>query len=221
MTPKVSREIKILRKHVAELTRRAYDLGLVMETEGNVSARVPGTNWFAITPSRVPRYKILLDDILVLDFEENTLFGGRNPSIETKMHLTIYQRRGDVGAIVHTHPTYATAVAAVHGTIPPFLEEQIPFLGGEIQTAKYALPGSQELANSVAEALGEKNAVLLANHGALTCARSLDEAFNYALLLEKAAKIYVLSKFLGETKLLPRETVAIEREMFQNLKRQH
>jgi len=206
-----------MREKVAGTMRRLYDIGYVLDKEGNVSARTSITDRYVITPSQVPRYMIKASDILVMNGRGDVIEGKRNPSVETGMHLQIYSKRSDVSAVIHFHSLYATALASLHETIPPFLEEMIPFLGENVPTVEYAMAGTEELASSVAIRLSNRNAALLANHGAVVCGKDLQDAFHKALLLEKAAKVYVLAKSIGTPKPLPESSVDVGRELFRTM----
>jgi len=206
-----------LRRKVAQTIRMLYEIGYILDHEGNVSARVGDADRYFITPSQVPRGTIKAGDILLVNGKGEVLQGNRNPSVEMGMHLLIYSRRPDVRAVIHFHSFHATALACLHEVIPPILEELIPFLGDQIPTVRYAMAGTEELAGNVAEALSERNAVLLANHGALVCGKDLDDAFHKARLLEKAAAIYILAKSLGEPKRLPDQSIEIGRELFRTM----
>ena len=207
--------IESLREQVAEYMIKLFEIGFVLDQEGNVSARAAEPQRFVITPSQLPRASIKPSDILVLDEHGEVLEGERNPSVETGMHLKIYEARPHVGAVIHFHSLHATALAAVHETIPPFLDELIPFLGEDIPTLPYAMPGTEELASYVASALASRNAALLANHGAVVCGSDLSDAFHKARLLEKVATVYVLAKSLGEPKRLPDSTIEIAKDIYQ------
>ena len=194
-----------------------YKMGYVLEHEGNVSARASGSGTFIITPSQLQRYLIRAEDTLVVNDLGKVIEGNRSPSVETGMHLRIYLKRPDVGAVMHFHSLHATALASLHETIPPFLEGLVPFLGGDILTAAYALPGTEELAGNVTAALSERNAVLLANHGAVVCGRDLTDTMEKAKLLEKAAAIYIHAKSIGSPKRLPDSSVAVGKDLFKRM----
>jgi len=168
-----------------------------------------------ITPSQMGYDLIGVDDIVTLDFERNVLEGERKPSTEAGMHIGVYKARPDVGAVVHTHSVYASAVASVRKAIPPFLDEMVLVLGGGIEVAEYGMPGSEELAHNAVAALGKKNAVLLANHGPLCCGKDLESALENAGLVERVAKIFILSSLLGSPQNLPPEAVELERNIFE------
>jgi len=206
--------LKTIRQEVAKTIRRLYEIGYVLDHEGNVSVRTALADTYVITPSQVPRYMIRASDILIVNGNGDVIDGKRNPSVETGMHLRVYSARPEVSSIIHFHSLHATALASLHERIPPFLEELVPFLGSDIPTVEYAMAGTDELASNVASGLKDRNAVLLANHGAVVCGKDLADAFHKALLLEKAATIYVLARSIGEPKRLPEASVEIGRELF-------
>jgi len=209
------KEITKLRTDIVEAGKKMLHKGLVIGTSGNISIRISGEDKMLITPSSVEYDKIEIDDILVVDFKKNVLEGERSPSVETDMHIGIYRTRPDIGTIVHTHSVYATAIASLGKTIPPFLDEMVLMIGGEIEVAEYGMPGSRELAQNAVRALGRKNAVLLANHGSLCCGKNLENAFETAELVERVAKIFILCSLLGKPKSLPQEALELEQKIFE------
>ena len=130
-------------------------LGLVTGTSGNVSMRLgSGDELLAATPSSVPYGDLTEDSIVVTDFDVEPVEGELPPSSETLLHVAVYRARPDVGAVIHTHSVY-TSVAAVAGLeIPPIIDEMVIAVGGPVKVSAYAFPGSEELADSVCEALG-------------------------------------------------------------------
>ena len=208
-------EVNKLKAAVAEAGRKMVEKGLVAGAAGNISVRVPGKERILITPSQMEYERIRADDIVTLDFERNVLEGERKPSIEAGMHLGVYKARHDVGAVVHTHSVYASAVAVVRRAIPPFLDEMVLGLGGGIEVAEYGMPGSEELARNAVAALGKKNVVLLANHGPLCCGKDLESALGNAELVERVAKIFILSSLLGKPQNLPPQAVELEQNIFE------
>ncbi len=202
-----------LRKKIIATGIKLVHSGLTHGTCGNISCRTDKDE-ILITPSSMLYEKIKPNDILKVDFDENVK-GRKNPSVETPLHLSIYKKRDDVGAIIHTHSTYALAVSAVAESIPIFLDEIFSHIGGELSIANYALPGSKELAENVVKALGNKNAVLLSNHGAVCCGKNLEIAFEAAEAVEKICKIFILSSALGKIKILPKEGKEYQIKMFE------
>ena len=208
------------KKLVLTTARKMAERGLVVGTSGNVSLRLlpeNGRELLAITPTS--RYYNLLepDDIQIIDFEAEPVEGDLPPSVETMLHIGIYQKRKNVNAVIHTHSVYASALAVAHLEIPPILEDQVVVMGSEIKVAGYAASGSEEQVNNVLEALEDCNAAILANHGAIGVGRDLREAFTVCEMLEKTARIYYLSLAIGKVNLLPDEAVQSCRAFFRQL----
>ena len=202
-----------LRKKIVDMGNKLVEKKLTYGSSGNISCRLDEER-ILITPSNIPYEKIEPQDILIVDFNGN-VEGEKNPSIETPMHLAIYKQRKDVKAIIHFHSLYAMAVASSKKSIPVFLDELFSHIGGNIDVAEYALPGSEELAKNVVKVLKDKNAVLLSNHGAVCCGKSLEDAFEIAEILERICKIYILSSILGGIKELPEEGIEYQRAIFE------
>lgn len=203
-----------IKLNIIEHGKALKNTGLVIGTWGNISTRFEEK--IIITPSGIDYEKLNVDDIVVCDMEGNILSGTKKPSTELSTHIAIYKHRNDVNAIIHTHSIYATAFAAARKNIPAVTEDAAMILGGEIPCAKYAFPGSSELAGNVIEVLLNKNAVLLANHGAIGMGRTLDEAFLVCKIIEKSARVYLLSMQIGIPKPLAIEEVEKLHNVFIN-----
>ncbi len=204
-----------LRKQVADAGLKMFQKGMTHGTSGNISCRVPDKEKMLITPSSISYEEIKIKDIILVNFQGEAEEPGRNPSSETPFHLAIYKKREDIGGIVHSHSVYALAVASNGKTVPVFLDEMFSDIGGELSVCNYALPGSQELAENVLAGLQDKNAVLLANHGAVCCGKNLKGAFEVAETVEQICKIFVLSSILGEIKSLPPDGIDYQRMMYE------
>ncbi len=208
------------KKAVIEAAQEMARKGLVVGTAGNVSLRLTdpgGRKLLAITPSGCRYDSLKVDDIVVVDFEGQRVEGELRASIETVMHLEVYKARKKVNAIVHAHPVFCSVIAVAGLEIPPLIDEQVTYIGGEIKVAEYALPGTPELAKNAASALGPRNAVILANHGALSVGRDLREALTICELAEEMAKIYVSALSLGKVNPLPAEVVELEKAFFASI----
>lgn len=206
------------KREVLEACRRIVAAGLVAGSNGNVSRRVEGPDGaplVAITPSRIPYHRLTVDDILVIDFEGDPVEGDGVPSSETLVHLAVYTARADVGAVIHTHSIHASALAVAGLEIPPLLDEQVVALGGAVPVAEYVMAGSQELADEACAALGEGNAVLLRNHGALGVGADLEEAVTVCELVERLAQVFMLALGLGKATPLPEHVVEVEKRIFR------
>ena len=205
---------------VLEASQKMLEKGLVVGTSGNVSLRLTpedGRELLAISPSQQYYDTLTVDDIQVIDFEVEPVEGDLIPSVETMLHIGIYRARRNVNAVIHTHSVFASAIAVAGLDIPPILDDQVVFIGGEINLAKYAFSGSPELIENVLSALGERNGVLLPNHGAVGVGRTMRDAFTTCELVEKTAKIYLSALALGKVSLLPAETVEAAKAFFAML----
>ena len=207
-------DIDELKEKIIEVGIQLLKENLTHGTCGNISCRVDKEK-ILITPSSLPYGDIKPDDILLVNLDGEVLEGKRNPSVETPFHTAIYKNRDDVKAIIHTHSQYALAVSSVVDSIPVFLDEIFSHIGGELTVSRYALPGSDELAENLLNVLGDKNAALLSNHGAVCCGKNLDEALEVARVVEQICKIFILSSCLGKTKVLPEEGREYQRAMFE------
>jgi len=203
---------------VAEAGRKMAAMGLTAGTGGNVSMRlepVDGRDLLAITPTAKP-YEGLSDlDIPVVDFDLEPVEGAQLPSSEALMHVAIYRARPDVDAIIHTHSIYASAAAVAGISIPPIIDEMVVFIGGAIEVSDYGFPGTQELADKVVAALGERKAALIRNHGAVGVGRDLAEALEICELTERLAHVYAVANTLGGAHALPDDAVEAEAAMFR------
>lgn len=170
---------------------------LTVGTWGNISCRIPGEDYIAITPTGM-RYDMLEpEDIVILDLSGKVINGARKPSIEVPLHLAIYKARKDVQAIVHTHSVYATAMAVARREIPGAVEDLVQIVGGNVRVNEYALPGTEQLGINTVKAMEGRSAVLLANHGMLGAGRSLEEAFRVCQVVEKSAQVTIMANFMG------------------------
>ncbi len=194
------------RAAIVDACRRLEAEGLVAGASGNVSVRLPpadGRELLAITPSAVPYRVLRPEQVLVIDLDGAVVEGDGAPSTETPAHLAVYRARPDVGAVIHTHSLYATALAVAGQEVPLILDEQPVLLGGPVRLAEYGTPGTEELGRRIVEALGDRRAVLVRNHGALGVGRDLEEALIVVALVERIAKVYTLARLLGEVRPLP------------------
>ncbi len=172
---------------VAETGQMLLKEGLVARTWGNVSCRID-ENSFAITPSGLDYVGMKAEDIVIMDMKSGEWQGSRKPSGEKGVHLASYQTYAEVGFVIHTHQTYATAIGLAGFTTLQISEEEKKKLGG-IALAGYGLPGTKKLTENVRKELksGAK-VILMAHHGVLICGKDREEAFAKAMLLEEICK---------------------------------
>ena len=208
------------KKIVLEAAKKMAARGLVVGTSGNISLRFKDTDdrdLVAITPNNRYYDSMNADEIGIVDLEGQLVEGEYSTSIETMLHLGIYKAREKVNAVIHTHPVFSSIFSVAGMDIPPILDDQITYLGGEIKVAEYSLPGSQDLVTNVVPALGPRNAVILANHGALAVGRDMVEAFVNCEMLEKTARIYLHAMGLGKINTVPQIALEMEQVYFNYL----
>lgn len=206
-------------KHeVWRATQELQSAGLVGGTSGNVSVRLPpegGRMLLAIKPTQVPYSRLKPEDIVVIDSEGEPIEGELLPSSETPIHVAVYRARPDVRAVVHTHSIFASVCAVAGLEIPPVIDEMVFFIGGSVRVADYGFPGTEELAEKVVKALGDRNAALVRNHGVVGVGRSLEAALEVCNLVERVAQIFVYASLLGKANPLPQEVLKAEEELYQ------
>ena len=199
-----------IKQEIIRYGNMLIEKGLCTGTGGNISVRMPENNGFMITPSGILYSEIVPDDIVTMDFEGNIIEGSRTPSIERNMHRAIFNARPDVNAIVHTHQNFASAIAATRQDFPPILDAFVAVFGGGLKCAKYGSIGTEELARNVVEGLGNRNGVLLANHGVLCTGKDLAMAFGNCEFLEASAITYCFANIIGKPVVLDHEVVEKE-----------
>jgi L-fuculose-phosphate aldolase len=201
-----------LAKALISVCHRLAELRFVVALDGNVSARLSDDS-ILITPTQLTKGLITEED-LVVRLDGSKISGQRNASSENDLHRFVYMQRPDVHAIVHAHPTYATAFAAAHVplTMPVFPEVILTL--GPVPLAEYATPSTHEVRDSIAPHVQNHNAILLANHGVLTLGATIDEAMARMEKLEHFAQMIFLARQLGGEKPLTEDDVGRLRKTF-------
>ncbi len=215
----VASTIARLRREVcglhAELTR--YEL--VVWTAGNVSARVPGADALVIKPSGVSYDDLTPDNMVVTDLEGKVLEGDLAPSSDTAAQAYVYRHMSEVGGVVHTHSTYATAWAARAEPIPCVLTMMADEFGGEIPVGPFALIGDDSIGRGIVETLrGSKSpAVLMQNHGVFAIGKDARSAVKAAVMCEDVARTVHIARQLGEPVAIPEDSIASLYDRYQNI----
>lgn len=186
---------------------------LVAGSWGNISVKI-GESVFAITPSGRGYENLANNDIVIINNNCEVLKGSLTPSSESKLHAAIYNACPEACAVIHTHSIYASALAAMHKSIAPIIEDIVQIIGGSVNCAEYALPGTDQLAINAVKALNGRKAVLLANHGAVCWGKSLEDALIVAEVLEKAAQIAIICAGCGGAVELPDEDIKVMHEFY-------
>jgi L-fuculose-phosphate aldolase len=200
----VSRAEKEKRQAIIDACRRMNALGINQGTSGNISIR--HDDGMLITPTSVPYDAMTAEQIVFMDMD-GAFAEGQRPSSEWRFHLDILRSRGDVGAVVHAHPTYCTILAIMGLEIPP-IHYMIAAAGGDtIRCAPYATYGTPELSEHAVKALDGRMACLLDHHGMIAVGPSLAKALWLAVEVETLARQYHGCLQIGRPPLLPADEI--------------
>jgi L-ribulose-5-phosphate 4-epimerase len=191
--------VAVVRANVAALHAELPRNGLVVWTAGNVSERVPGANLFVIKPSGVSYDELSPESMVVCDLDGALVDGTHAPSSDTAAHAYVYRHMPEVGGVVHTHSTYATAWAARGEPVPCVLTMMADEFGGEIPIGPFALIGDDSIGRGIVETLRESRspAVLMRNHGPFTVGRDARAAVKAAVMCEEVARTVHIARQLG------------------------
>ena len=199
----VREEVARIRAVVSDLHAELPRWGLVVWTAGNVSQRVAvpgGEDLLVIKPSGVTYDDLTPEAMVVCDLEGNLVDGSRAPSSDTAAHAYVYKHMPQVGGVVHTHSTYATAWAARGEPVPCVLTMMADEFGGPIPIGPFALIGDDSIGRGIVETLRDSRsrAVLMRNHGPFTIGRDAKDAVKAAVMVEEVARTVHISRQLGE-----------------------
>lgn len=192
------------RELICEYSRRMLSRGLTRGTGGNISILNRAEGLIAISPSGVEYDTMTAEDVPVIDLCGDLVEGHLKPSSEIAMHLSCYRARADVSAVVHTHSTFACTLACLGWELPP-VHYLIGFAGDKVEVAPYHRFGTLELGEEAVKVMGERNAVLLQNHGLLAVGEDIARAFGTAEETEFTAEIYYRTRLAGDPILLSDE----------------
>ena len=200
------------------VAREMVQQGLVTGSNGNASMRLEGNTrqgLILVTATALAYRDLKPEDLVVIDLEGEDVEGDLIPSSETTTHLEMYRAREDIGAIIHTHSTFASVAAVTGLEIPPIVDEMVIKVGGSVKVAEYGFPSSEELAQKATAALEERKAVLLRNHGLVAVGHTPWEALEVCELVEQVAKIFIYASMLGRATLPAPEMIELEQELFR------
>jgi L-fuculose-phosphate aldolase len=194
------------RRQICRIGRWMYSRGHVVANEGNLSVRLD-EHRILVTPSGKCKGRLVTEDLLVTDLTGEVVSGVGRPSSEMQMHLLYYRSRPDIRAICHAHPPTATGFAAAGRALDePVLPEVIVGLG-KIPLASYGTPGTWELCAGLEPLVHEYDAILLENHGVVTCGPDIETAYQRMETVEQFARVMLTAELLGGPHLLPRAEV--------------
>jgi L-ribulose-5-phosphate 4-epimerase len=206
--------LETLRREVYRWNRELPRNGLAAWTSGNVSARDSATGLVVIKPSGVLYDELTPEKMVVVDTLGKRVEGALSPSVDTATHLYIYRMRPDVGGVVHTHSTFATAFAAVGKPIPACLTAICDEFGGPIPVGGFEPIGGEEIGAEVVRAIGASPAILMQNHGVFAVGKDAAAAVKAAVMVEDAARTVFYAMRLGEP-------IPIAEDMIRQLHRRY
>ncbi|WP_425465205.1 L-ribulose-5-phosphate 4-epimerase [Nonomuraea diastatica] len=204
---------------VADLHAELVRYGLVVWTAGNVSGRIPGGDLFVIKPSGVSYDELTVENMVVCDLDGNLVEGAHSPSSDTAAHAYVYRNMPDVGGVVHTHSTYASAWAARGEAVPCVLTAMADEFGGEIPLGPFALIGDDSIGQGIVETLkGHRSkAVLMQNHGVFSIGKDPKAAVKAAVMCEDVARTVHVARQLGEPLPIPQDDIDRLYDRYQNV----
>lgn len=202
------------RAELIKYGKKLVEYNLTKGTGGNLSVFDRESGFMAITPSGIDFFEIELEDIVIMDLEGNVVEGTKVPSSEWEMHLLQYKNRQDIDAVIHAHTTYLTVFACLRKPLVA-THYMIAVAGKDVRCAEYATYGTHELAVNAVNAMKDRKAVILANHGILAGANDLLNAFNIIEELEYCAKINILANSIGNPVVLDDKEMEIMADKFK------
>ena len=197
-----------LREQICDICHKMWQLGWVAANDGNVSVKLPDGTFLA-TPTGMSKSFITPQKLVHIDQDGQILdaSAGLKPSSEIKMHLRCYKEREDVGAVLHAHPPVATGYAVANKPLDEYSMIETVIALGSIPVTPYGTPSTYEVPDRIAPYLGEHDALLLQNHGALTVGADLITAYYRMETLKLFAKISLNAHLLGGAKEISRENI--------------
>jgi len=207
----------ILRREIVKICKRMYERGYLVATDGNVSAKL-GLDFLLTTPAGLCKGFLTPEEVVKTNWEGEGVVGEKlKPSSEILMHLAIYRKRREVEAIVHAHPPFATGFAVAGISLEACILPEVILTLGSVPLTPYATPSTEELPEKIEEYIKDYDALLLANHGAVTVGKDLFDAFYKMERLEHFAKVSLMARILGKERLLSQEEVAKLAEVRERL----
>jgi L-fuculose-phosphate aldolase len=195
-----------LRRDLVGFGRMLHRLGFMPGTSGNLSVRLDDQR-LLVTPTGVSKFLLRSADMVIVDLQGRQLEGSRRVTSEVSMHLAVYHHRDDVAAVIHSHPPIATAFACVGRGLDEMLCQEAVMTLGVVPLAAYATTGTAEVAASLAPFIPGHDAILMANHGAVSYGTTLLQAFQKMETVEHLAQIALVAHQLGAPRVLKHEQV--------------
>ena len=200
-------KVESLKQEICEVGLRLYQRGLVAGSDGNISVRLTEGEVLC-TPTMLCKGRMTTADICLVDMEGNQLARSRKRSSEILLHLEILKARSDVNGVVHCHAPHATAFAVAGQPVPRAAMPEAEFFLGEVPLAPYETPGTSDFAKTVLPFVHQSNVCLLSNHGTVSYADSLEQAYSLTEILDAYCRIVLFAQQLGPIHSIPAEKCA-------------
>ncbi len=185
-----------IKQEICDIGDRLYKKSFAAANDGNISYRI-GENEVICTPTMITKGFMKPEDLCVVDLEGNQLSGRRKRTSEIMLHLAIMKELPEVKSVVHCHPPHATAFGIAREPVPQCVMPESEIFIGDVPIAPYAIPGSQEFANTVLPFVHRANVIILANHGVVSYGETVEKAYWWTEILDSYCRILMLSKSLG------------------------
>jgi len=185
-----------IKQEICEIGDRLYKKGFAAANDGNISYRISDKE-VVCTPTMISKGFMKPDDLCTVDMEGNQLSGRRKRTSEVMLHLAIMKERPEIKAVVHCHPPHATAFGIAREPVPQCVLPEVEVFLGDVPIAKYAIPGSQEFAETVLPFVHKANVVILANHGTVSFGETVEKAYWWTEILDAYCRILMLTRGLG------------------------
>ena len=208
--------LQSIREEIISYGKKLVNARLTKGTGGNLSVCDRESNLMAITPSGIDYFEIKPEQVVIIDVETGDIVDGDSvPSSERDMHRIFYKYRKDIDAIIHTHTTFAAAIACLNIPLPA-VHYLVAYAGTDVRCAPYATYGTVQLAKNAFEAMKDRKACLLSNHGLLAGGSNLLEAYSVTEEIEFCCELYYRSKSIGEPQILSEDEMIRMIERFRN-----
>lgn len=193
---------------ILDIGKKLWTRGFVAANDGNISVKI-NENEFLTTPTGVSKGDMTQDMIIRMNMDGEVISDNEKyqPSSEVKMHIQVYNHREDINSVVHAHPPYCTSFAVAGIPLDKFVLPEAIITLGAVPIAPYGAPSTPEIPESITPLIQNSDAVLLANHGALTLGADLTTAYFRMETLEHSAHIVHLAIQLGNVNMIPKEQI--------------
>ncbi len=196
-----------IKRQICDMGRRMYEKGFVAANDGNISFRMGGGRYLC-TPTGVSKGFLKPDDICVVDDSGKQIGGSKPRTSEILLHLEIFHELPEINAVCHAHPPHATAFAVAGMDLPSGVLPEVEIFIGQVPLADYDTPGGKDFAETILPHLRNNcNTILLANHGAVACDKTVEQAYFHLETLDMYCRVLLLAKEIGAVKQLPDQKV--------------